>query len=206
MKYMIIITVLSTAPLSIAGYDFIVGDGGSADLNLVGHQTLFMTGGAARSLTLTEYSYGLIQNTSPYSDDPVGGIRVLDLMGHSHLDFYNGDVFNMVLGSGGTATVYGGQFQEIHSMQALLVTGSDPLTGNPIYNSHIEIVCRDWLYNAANKRLTGTWGDFSKFNITLVDYPQYGYNPTIDNIQFTIVPEPVSLLLVGIGGLMIRRR
>jgi hypothetical protein len=60
------------------------------------------------------------------------------------------------------------------------------------------------LYNPANKRLTGTWEDFSKFNIKLVDYQ--GYSPTIDNIKFTIIPEPMTLLLIGLGGIMIRRR
>jgi hypothetical protein len=206
MKRIFIIIVLSMVSSAFAGYDFIVTDGGSADLTLNGHQTLLMTGGAGDSLTLTEWSYAKILNTSPYSVYPTGGIRELGLMGYSHLDFYGGDVFYMGLGSYSTATLYGGKFQEIRSGQTLFIIGSDPVTGDPIYNSHIEIFARDWLYNAANKRLTGTWGDFSKFNIQLVDYTQYGYSPTIDNIKFTIVPEPLTLMLLTLGGLLIRRR
>jgi hypothetical protein len=85
-------------------------------------------------------------------------------------------------------------------MQTVLM--GDP--SNPIPQTHIEFFCRDWLYNPANKRLTGTWGDFSKFNIKLVDYQ--GYSPTIDNIKFTIIPEPMTLMLLALGGILIRRK
>jgi hypothetical protein len=201
MKRTILIIVLSVATSSIAGYDFVVGDGGLADLTLEGHQTLLMTGGAADSLSLMEWSSATILNTSPYSVYPRGGIREILLMGYSHLDFCNGDVFGLYIGTYSSATIYGGKFQEIRSTQSAWKNEGQPPVLVP--NPHIEMFVRDWLYNTANKRLTGTWGDLSAFNIKLVDVQ--GYSPTIDNIQFTIIPEPVSLILFGLGGLMLRR-
>ena len=153
---------------------------------------------------MTEWSSGIIENTSPYSEYPRGGIRELGLGGHSHLDFYGGDVFGLHIGTDGSAALYGGKFQEIGSAQFVGIIGRDPVTGEWIYNRHIEMFVREWLYNAANKRLTGTWGDFTAFNIKLIDVQ--GYSPTIENIQFTIIPEPMSLMLIGLGALLIRRR
>lgn len=204
MKRFMIVVMLIMSSFTIAGYDFVVGDGGSADLTLNGHQTLLMMGGAGRSLTLTEWSYGMIQNTSPYSDDPIGGIRELRLMGYSHVDFYDGDVLEMGLGSFSTAALYGGKIQTLSSGQIAWKNEGQPPVLVP--DPHIEIFCRDWRYNASNNRITGTWGDFSTFNIKLVDYTQYGYSPTIENIKFTIIPEPLSLLLFAVGGLVVCRR
>jgi hypothetical protein len=52
--------------------------------------------------------------------------------------------------------------------------------------------------------LTGTWQDYSTFNIHLLD--RQGYSPVMENIQFTIIPEPVSLMLLAVGGMLIRKR
>jgi hypothetical protein len=203
MKLFTMIALFSISTIVVAGYDYVIQDGDVfGALNLDNHQTLLMTGGGVYSLSLTEWSKGEIYNTSPYSEYPTGGIRVLGLMGYSHLDIYGGDILNMGLGSFSTATLYGGQLREIVSGQVAWKSAGDPPV--PIPNPHIEMVVRDWLYNPANMRLTGTWGDLSAFNIKLVDVQ--GYSPTIDNIQFTIIPEPATMLLIGLGGMLIRRR
>jgi hypothetical protein len=201
MKLFTMIALLSISSMVFAGYDYIITEGDFVGLSLDDHQALLMTGGGGDSLSLSDWSYGKIQNTSPYSVYPRGGIREILLMGYSHLDFYNGDVFTLSLSAYSTAAIYGGQFSEIMSGQSAWKHAGDPPVQVP--NPHIEIVCRDWLYNAANKRLTGTWGDFSAFNIKLLDVQ--GYSPTIDNIQFTIIPEPMSLMLLALGGLLLRR-
>ncbi len=123
-------------------------------------------------------------------------------MDYSRLDFYDGDVFGLYIGSYSSVAIHGGNFQEIGSAQsAWKYEGQPPVL---VPNPHIEILCRDWLYNAANKQLTGTWGDLSTFNIKLVDVQ--GYSPTIENIKFTIIPEPISLAFLALGSMLIRRK
>ena len=49
--------------------------------------------------------------------------------------------------------------------------------------------------------VTGNWLDGSSFD---VEIQNVGYNPTSDYISF--VPEPVTIVLIGLGGLFLRRR
>ena len=69
---------------------------------------------------------------------------------------------------------------------------------------HIEMIVKDHSFAAGTNLLTGTWGDDSGFSIQLVN--QAGFDPVIDNIAFTIVPEPATLLLITAGALALRRR
>jgi len=46
--------------------------------------------------------------------------------------------------------------------------------------------------------------DESVFDIQLVD--QGGYDPMIENIKFTIIPEPVTLCMMGLDVLLLRQR
>jgi hypothetical protein len=64
------------------------------------------------------------------------------------------------------------------------------------------MVVKDYTYNASTNILAGIWGDDSTFSIQLVDHEYY--DPVIDNIAFTIVPEPATLLLFGLGAVMLR--
>jgi hypothetical protein len=97
---------------------------------------------------------------------------------------------------------------------ALLASRIDRLTtsqsiwkwvGQPaelIWNPHVTMVCSTHTYNTATKLLTGTWLDGTAFSIQLID--SAGYAATIDNIRF--IPEPATMLLLGIGGVFLRRR
>jgi len=69
---------------------------------------------------------------------------------------------------------------------------------------HIERIVKDYNYDISTKILTGTWADNSTFNIQLMN--QSGYAPVIDNIKFTIIPEPATLFLLSLGVLLIRKR
>jgi hypothetical protein len=95
----------------------------------------------------------------------------------------------------GTATLSGGQINTLRNYNL-----------QPIHDKLVEIVCKEYNYNAQTKILTGLWGDGSAFDIQLSDSAQYTFTPTYDIIKFTIIPEPATMLLLGIGCIYLRRR
>ena len=67
---------------------------------------------------------------------------------------------------------------------------------------HITIECESYEYNEVDNSISGNWMNGASFSIQLIDSDDF--SPTIDNIQF--VPEPASLILLGFGGLLLRRK
>jgi hypothetical protein len=132
-----------------------------------------------------------IQNTSPLVPSS-GGIWDMIIDDWSQLYFSGGYVNRLDLGGHARAEISGGQINKLSS-------GYIPST-----SPWIEIVCKDWDYSTTTKILTGTWGDNSAFNIQLIDVA--GYTSTYSNIEFTVIPEPSAMLLLGLGGLLIRRK
>jgi hypothetical protein len=107
-------------------------------------------------------------------------------------------------------TFSGGRIDEIWCDQQVpwIWVGDPP---RRIRNKHIEFICRNKHWDPVTHYLSGTWdvdnnkdGLLDTFNIKLVDMSNAP--PVIDNIKFTYVPEPASLLLLGLGGLLLRRR
>ncbi len=122
------------------------------------------------------------------------------------MDLTGGQIHILDMADSATAVLRGGRIDNIDSWQSVLIVGKDPITGEFILSRHIEMIVKDYTYNTQTKILKGTWGDDSLFSIQLIDRTQYGYSPAIDNIKFTIIPEPISLALLALGGLLIRRR
>jgi hypothetical protein len=155
-------------------------------------ETLLMTGGGIGSLTLDDNTIATIQGTSALSQG-IGGAWNILVGYYSHLDLSGGEVNEIDIFNYATATLSGGSIVQLHSYQ---LVAPDP---------HIEIICRDdYIWHASTNILTGTWADYSTFNIQLVNHAPY--DPVIENIKFTIVPEPFSLLLLSAGGTILARR
>jgi hypothetical protein len=187
----ITVTLIFCLVSTTFAYDYVIESGWTAGFTLQDHKTLLMTGGGADGFDLEDYSTATIQDTSALAEG-IGGIWVLRLAYYSHLDLSGGEVNEIDIGNYATATLSGGSIVQIHNYQ---VVASNP---------HIEIICRDHSWNAPANILTGTWQDCSTFNIHLCNHAPY--DPTIDNIKFTIVPEPFSLLLFAAGGTLLTRR
>jgi hypothetical protein len=156
--------------------------------------TLLMTGGGVESITADDHSFLDIRNTSPYS--PLsGGIGTLDLGASSQLDFSGGQMRNFTISGNATAVFSGGRIDKIYGYQTTTYL-------NYFLGTHIEMIVKD--YSVTNNILTGHWEDNSAFSVQLMN--QTGYIPVISLIEFTIIPEPATLLLLGFGGLLIRRK
>jgi hypothetical protein len=70
-------------------------------------------------------------------------------------------------------------------------------------SKYIDLYCQSYSYNSTTDMLTGRWGNNSAFSIHLVDT----WEPiAIDDIEFHIVPEPGTVGLLALGGVMMRRR
>jgi len=202
MRTLILTTmVLLCCTVSVSiGYDREITEGYFEVITLPGYSTLLMTGGGAYSLYLQDYNYAIIQGTSPLVEN-YGGIWELGMWDDAQLDFSGGEVHEFDISSGARAVFSGGRIDEIRSTQHVEdIPVGDPPVGVP--DPHIEIFCRDHEWDEPTNILTGTWFDDSTFDIQLVNVT--GYDPVIDNIFFT--PEPATLLLITIGGLLLRRR
>jgi hypothetical protein len=203
-KLALLMSVVLSFPV-FASYTYVITDGMDFfDLTLNSGQSLLMTGGWGGLLDLTWDSHATIQGTAPYNQDvyPRGGIRLLSATDYAHLDFYGGEVYELGLGAYATAVLSGGEIKRLRTGQsAWQYVGQPPV---PVWNPHVEMIVKDWDYNTITKILTGIWGNDSLFNIQLVNID--GYSPTIDNIEFTIIPEPATLLLLAIGGILLKHR
>jgi len=73
----------------------------------------------------------------------------------------------------------------------------------PVDPEHVFITCRNYSYNETTGFLSGTWENWDTFNIELISGNGL---PVMKNIDFTIVPEPASLVLLGLGCLALRKR
>ncbi len=190
MKRMITAMVLVLSVSAVAGYDYTISSGYFYDITLVGSEKMLITGGGGLGITAKDFSVLDIKNTTPYIAG-FGGIGTIDLWNTSRLNFSGGQVDSIHIDAYAEGVLSGGLINRITNESQLGL-------------SHIEVVCKQYSYNVQTKKLTGIWGDNSNFNIQLVDLA--GYATTYSIMDFTIIPEPATLALLALGGLLIRRK
>ena len=198
-----LLTCLLACP-ALASYTYEVYTYGPSRILGGSESILVANEGGMYSLDLDNNSSATILGTSTLGQFS-GGIWQIDMGGSSYLNFSGGELSILDLHLNATATLSGGRIDSIESTQVAWEWdyGVDPPEWVP--NPHINLIYSGDLPTVdVSNVLTGLWGNGSAFSIELHDVS--GYSPIIENIQFELIPEPATLILLGLGGLLIRRK
>ena len=189
IPYLLLLGVCTS--FSFGDFDFTISDTyeGSITLN---DQSLLVTGGGTNQIWARISSYVEVQNTASPLQLGVAGIYTLALDDSSTMNFFGGEIGGFHIYENAEATFSGGQIYHMTGHQSTNVM------------KHITIVYSGDLptWSSATNILSGLWGNGDPFSIQLHDVS--GYDTTYSNINF--IPEPTALALLGLGGLLIRRR
>jgi hypothetical protein len=203
MKRMLLLFACCLCPV-YAGYDDGLISAGEYEwgVDLFGG-TLVVDGGGANVIEARNSSNVEVYSTSAPLGTGIGGIMNLMLTNTSRLDYYGGITQELVIGKDATAYLQGGRIDFISSAQYVTWANGEP-TGQ-----HIFIYAQDgwaWKYeNGKIRGITGSWLDSgTRFDIRFTTLYEPDYDPVWANVK--VVPEPVSLLLMALGGLLLRRR
>ena len=130
-----------------------------------------------------------------------GGIWDIHLDDDSELLYLGGLTDIITIDENAEGVLTGGSINYIRSFQNTDTT-------------HIDLYCQpgwSWLYDDEDfdgideiVGITGLWEDDSDFTIGFINDYTFGYDPVYMNIN--VIPEPTTLALLALGGLLIRNK
>jgi hypothetical protein len=194
--------VLIATGATQGAYTYTYGPGTAfGTTSLYATESVLVHGGEGDRLVLHDYSSATILSTTRRVFSPEGwwvsgGITAINLDSHARATVSGGEMHGITVSDNAQVELSGGIVDRLSS------TLPSPIPALP-QDKYIQVVCKSWNYNAGTKMLTGAWADDSLFNIQLVDTATYP--TTFDSINFTIVPEPLTLGLLAFGSLLARR-
>ncbi len=164
---------------------------------------LIVEGGGADVIDIRNYGRLEVRYTSiPINGDwYTGGIWDIHLDDYSELLYLDGMTDVLGIDENATAVLKGGSINYIDSLQNTAT-------------KHIDLYSQSgwsWLYDDEDfdgideiVGITGLWENDTAFTIGFINDYTFGYDPVYMNIN--VVPEPATLLLFGMGGLILRLR
>ena len=173
------------------------------NLFLDNDDTLLMTGGEGDDLVMSGSSVATIENTHPIIGEENGGIWEVVASSSSIFNLNGGEINSLETWWYGTINMTGGNVFETTLNNYSLLNLSGGQVGQLTITSVESWAILDGYgfsgYVPGNP-ITGYWHDDTAFSIDLVDDGISTYG------QIIFIPEPVSVLLLGIGGLISRKR
>ncbi len=176
-------------------------------------------------LTSGEYAFGVKLESFEKLTINGGGGDVIDAWDNSRLEIYStslplslypgGGVYDIHLNDNSTLLFSGGATQSLKlgkNASAILTGGTINYVTIYRYGSmtcNATFYCREgwqWLYTSGKiSGIKGLWGDGTSFQTTLSNAGSI-FPDTWNFVDVKIVPEPTTMLLLGLGGLWIRRK
>ena len=163
-----------------------------------------------QATSIVFYEDGIIQNGNEYDFVSVRNDAIVDMTGgvitnkltandYSTVNIFNGSVGLIEAWNHSTVNLYGVTISEY-----LKAYGTEDLVIS-IYGYGFEY---DTLVgNYGGGQLTGFWFDDTPFSIDLFGDPGGPGGAPIDTYShITLIPEPATILLLGLGGFLIRKR
>lgn len=179
-------------PQTVDGY-LEEGEYATLTITLERDEELFVTGGGAECIDAEDYTYIEVRSTSiPVNGNwYIGGIMDIFLSDNSGLLYLDGVTDEISIGQDATAIIKGG------TVNALTIGRS------PSGSCEAIIYCQaDYTKNQSG--ISGLWADGTAFDIDFINVGSYP--PTADYVNVVVIPEPATLALLGLGGLLIRNK
>lgn len=157
---------------------------------------LIVDGGGANRISVGDYGRLIVKSTAtPLQMYGPGGVYDILLFNNSQLLYLDGVTEFIRLTQNNTAVLKGGSINYIKTMRYAWLG-----------EENVLIYARDgwsWIDNDPLKGIQGKWWDSgADFSIKFIN--DFDYGPVWQNVK--VIPEPATMALFGIGGLLMRRR